>query len=816
MKVCGVAVALVFMLSLPAGIRNAYDEGTECRTAALSRGNETVTIIRDAYGVPHVFAETRDALSYGAGYAVAEDRLWQAELNRRQASGRLAEIGIGSVEYDHFMRLIDYTPDEYARLYDNLSSELKNMLAAYVAGMNRYIAEARTDISRKMPLEFLQHGIEPEPWTVRDVMAITQMEAKAWGIGGGYELYAVQLLYQLLLRNGVRDGWRILNDRLPVNDPGAETTIAGEHAPKNGEVAAWPPWYPPCILEYAAVFERLRNLEHDICERHGLLYQFGSNGWVVGPEKSASGNPLLLGGPQMGHTIPQIVMELGLHGAGIDVVGMTFAGSGPIVAIGASRWGAWMIPMGTSDTLDTYIEVLHPFDRTKYFFEGRFCDMTVRTEVIYDAEGEPHEFDIMRTVHGPTMHVGNAPIAVSQKISFWMQDVAFAEGFVRLQGCRNVSDFVATVKNIPTSHSFMWADRNGDICYYHTGWYPLRPERGVLNRRIDDRFPLWGTGREEWQGLVAAEDLPHETNPATGFYANFNNKPRPDWPYAEFENFWGEGQGVRRIQDLLAADDAVAFEDMVTVCADVAYMNANWQGSHEMYGLLFTPFIRAALENDTTTPPDVVACLRDWDGHFADADGDGWWDSPAATIFQAWYERIDRSIFSSELGDIGGGRALLLHVLQGNDSPLDLQYDDYLDGRDRDGVIVATLTAALENLTAVFGTSDISAWRTPVTVQTFDEQGALPARSMPYMDRGTYNMVVELPLWSESTVNDPPRAVSVLPPGQSGFVNATGRYGPHAYDQLDLYTGWTFKPMLFDREEILAVGESVTTLQWPG
>jgi penicillin amidase len=77
-------------------------------------------------------------------------------------------------------------------------------------------------------------------------------------------------------------------------------------------------------------------------------------------------------------------------------------------------------------------------------------------------------------------------------------------------------------------------------------------------------------------------------------------------------------------------------------------------------------------------------------------------------------------------------------------------------------------------------------------------------------------MVVELPLWGESTVNDPPRAVSVLPPGQSGFVNATGRYGPHAYDQLDMYTGWTFKPMLFDREEILAVGESVTTLQWHG
>src|SRR4030042_6216246 len=122
----------------------------------------------------------------------------------------------------------------------------------------------------------------------------------------------------------------------------------------------------------------MKLLDKQISESLGLLYHFGSNGWVVSPSKSATGNALLLGGPQMGHSIPQIVVELGLHGAGINATGMTFPGVGPAIAIGVSEWGAWTTTSGLSDGVDTYIEVLHPLNKTKYLFKNKWYSMERR------------------------------------------------------------------------------------------------------------------------------------------------------------------------------------------------------------------------------------------------------------------------------------------------------------------------------------------------------------------------------------------------------------------------------------------------------
>jgi penicillin amidase len=777
--------------------------------ASGSSSSDIVTIIRDNYGVPHVFASTREGLAYGAGYAVAQDRLWQADLFRRQATGRLAEFGLAPVEYDYWLRLNGYSREENTELFNELPSPYKEMITAYTKGMNRYILEAIIaalfgDYSL-MPIEYLGLSEElgrevlPELWTEEDTLAIAQMMVRRWGEAGGNELEYAAAFEALTTMHGLINGSKIFDDRFPQVDPGADTTLDWKDDCGSASGSSLPPDFPDGIVESAETIAEMKELDQQVCESLGLFYHFGSNGWVVAPSKSESGNALLLGGPQMGHSIPQIVLDIGMHGSDIDAVGMTFPGVGPAVLIGVSKWGAWTTTSGVSDEVDTYIEELNDTNPFLYKFNNKWLPMEIRTETIYDALGNPHEFECYRTIHGPVIDFNPSEgYAISQKRTFWKQERGTLEGVMSFQECKNIDEFANGVSKVVSSHNWLWADRYGNVGYFHAGWYPIRPES------IDDRFPLDGTGNEEWLGILPFEELPQGTDPPDGFYANWNNKPRADWPYAEVD--WGEGHIVVRIQELLDADPKISFQDMIDICQNVAY--------HNVYGTYFKLFLLEAIGAVGGISQDVIDALEDWNCYLNDADFNGIYDDPGLTIFMAWFEAIDNAIFDDELGDIGASHSLLLHLFQGEESKLELLYDDYLGGVSRDVMIVSVLQGVIDHLNATIG-PDVSQWLTPVEMVDFDEQGFLPSPEMPYMNRGTYNQIAEMPKWSWRNWWKPPIAVNVIPPGQSGFVGAEIVDGeiipvpsPHAYDQLPLYVTWQFKPMLHRLRDIWNVAES--------
>ena len=806
-----VVLSLLFSTSIPMQTTAQNDHSSEpflplienVKQNNFLEKNWNYTIIRDAYGVPHVFANSREELACGVGYAIAEDRLWQADVFRRQATGKLSELGIGNASLDLGVRTQGYTREENTQLFSTIQAPYREMIIAYAEGMNQYIEEAIANPQEKMPQEYLIRGITPEPWTVEDSLAIGQLMVRRWGEGGGMELTFSLVLAQLIQRNGLLPGWKIFNDACPQVDPGATTTIeSNETCPPFRT-----PFLPPIFFLTQPILNSARYLlsmdlqEKEFCESQGLLSHFGSNGWVVAPQKSETGNPLLLGGPQMGHSIPQIVVEVGMHGAGINASGMTFPGVGPAIAIGANTYGAWTTTSGLSDGVDTYIEILHPFNKTRYRFNGRWNEMENRTEIIYDADGSAHVFFCYRTIHGPVLTIHWTPgiggVAVSSRMAFWKEEHHTIEGVMSFQECTNITGFEQGVSKIVSSHNWFWADRNGDIGYYHSGYYPLRPTFGFLHRRIDDRFPLLGTGKEEWRGIVAFEDLPQQRNPSCGFFANWNNKPECSWDHAEAEvgPLWGEGHIVVRIQELLAADPAISYEDMIAICQNVAY--------HDAYGTYFKPFLQDAIQSSSEIPLDVKQALEAWDCYLNNDDADDCYDDPGLTIFHAWYDAFYENTLLDELTLLvkDYAHSLLLHILQGDSSKLPLRYKHYLNDT-VDAVIIDSLQQALVRLETQYHTTNISLWLTPVDMVDFSELGSLPSPLMPYMNRGTYNQVVELPRWTNDPLSSP-RGESVLPPGQSGFVNATGAPSAFAYDQLPLYTSWMFKDMHINADDLL-------------
>src|SRR5918994_1077743 len=192
----------------------------------LNVNGEAVKIYRDEFGIPHIFAETNRGLFEAYGYTIAQDRLWQLELNRRAARGRLAEIfGSSAVNADRIARVTGYTDAELDAQFAMLTAEEQQIFDAYIGGINRYISEVALNPLTKLPFEFHALGFFPQPWTRRDSVAFGAFMVRRFGEIGGRELTNLSVLDSLIATHGPANGFAIFNDVRWINDPDSPVTL---------------------------------------------------------------------------------------------------------------------------------------------------------------------------------------------------------------------------------------------------------------------------------------------------------------------------------------------------------------------------------------------------------------------------------------------------------------------------------------------------------------------------------------------------------------------------------------------------------------
>ncbi|NBC17223.1 MAG: T9SS type A sorting domain-containing protein [Bacteroidetes bacterium] len=537
-----------------------------CTGLALTASDaETVCIERDDFGVPEISAPTEAAVFFGQGFAVAQDRLFQLETFRRAALGRLAELDPSQYDTDVAIRTVFYTEAERQAQYDALPAPVQTMFDAYVAGINTYLDSMAVDPQQYKPVQFTQVP-DPEPWAVTDAVAVVQFFMRRFGQYGGEELVRAGELMQ--------QGQAWFAENRPINDPSAPTTIgeAGGTPALRIQAEVRRDVSPTVVREHVATQARVAQ---DL-ERLGIP-TLGSFAVVTAGDRSASGNAMLLGAPQMnGSSEPQadetsVVNEVELITPALYVAGMTVAGA-PGVIIGRNRDVAWTLTSGNSDNTDTFRETVQLQDGqpVAYQFEGDFVPFEVREETINQG-AEATTVPVLRTAHGPVIRLDleNEQVFTHQ-MTFWGQELEMAAAFYDVWNATDLASFEAAIADSPMNFNIFYAGRDQHVAYFHTG--KLLRSIQTLDGP-DPRLPRNGDGSQEWgeDPFLPFEDLPSVVDPDDGYLVNWNNKPAPDWnngdnvPWADVPDRRSRTFRVEAIDDFVGPLSAVAFEDLLGV-----------------------------------------------------------------------------------------------------------------------------------------------------------------------------------------------------------------------------------------------------------
>ncbi|MBK5103539.1 MAG: penicillin acylase family protein [Burkholderiales bacterium] len=576
-------------------------------------------IVRDRHGVPHIHAASIEDAYFSLGFVHAQDRLWQMEMNRRIAAGRLSEaLGAATLDADKFLRTLGVHRVAEATL-KSLNAETRSQLDAYAAGVNAFLAQR----SGPLPPEFLLTGIMPEPWQSADSVAWVKM--MAWDLGANWrsELLRLRLAKKL------------------------SAAQIGEFLPP------YPGDAPLAIADLTKLYRQLDAGKLAALALPGVTEDGASNNWVLAGRRSASGKPLLANDPHLGLAAPAIWYFAHLSAPGLEVMGATLPGV-PAVVLGRNRHIAWGVTNTGPDVQDLYIErvdgagqVLSPQGWQK---------LATRKESIKVKGQADVTLTVRASRHGPLISDVFKPAAAAlpQNYALAFAWTALREDDVTMQAAgkyasaANWNEFLAAARDFHSpQQNMVYADTDGNIGYIAPGRVPVRKPENDLKGLAP--APGWDA-KYDWDGFIAFEDLPQSYNPASGEIITANHKIVPtDYPHY-ITSEWSLPYRAERIQQLLNATPKHTLQSFAKIQADTVSLQVR-----EILPLL--------LKTSTTDAEalKVLQQLRRWNANMTV-------ESAEPLIVSAWLRELGRLIYADELGDMFDGawahRAdFMVHVL---------------------------------------------------------------------------------------------------------------------------------------------------------
>ncbi|MEU7165473.1 penicillin acylase family protein [Streptomyces morookaense] len=753
---------------------------------------EPVEILVDDHGVPHLYARSEDDLFRAQGFQAARDRLFQLDLWRRRGLGRLSEVfGERFVARDRAARLFLYRGDMDAE-WSAYGPETERVARAFTDGINAYVelCEQRPEL---LPAEFRELGYRPARWEPRDVAVI-----RSHGLFGNVE-------QEVARARTLRDFGPEVEELRRVREPWRRLRV-----PEGLDLSLIP---DDVLADYRRATAPVDFTDDSLSSPH--TRPEGSNNWVIGAQRTATGRPLLANDPHRAITVPSLRYLVHLSAPGLDAIG---AGEPvlPGLSIGHNGHVAFGVTIFAIDQEDLYVYETRPGAPDEYRYAGRWEPMRVVREAIDVAGGEPVDVELRFTRHGPVVHTDPDRHTAFAVRAAWLEPgTAPYLGSLEWLRARTADAFVDALDRWGTpGENVVYATPDGTI-----GWRPAG--RVPLRLGWDGTLPVPGDGRYEWSGHVAPGRLPSVRNPPEGWFASANEMNLPaDFPHdrcpVAFD--WDHRFRYDRIAEVLRKATAVTVADCVRLQGDTVNLAAGRVLGAALDG--YEPGAQVA---------GVVALLRAW-------DGDETVDSAAAAFYEVWSRRHLRpALLRHALSALVAPdrvpeamRRLLADEVAGVDVRTDIALLEALRRDDRstlDVLLTRSLREARRESADLLGDDDPARWRWgalhhaapahPLAGRLGRHRGRLPRRerggsgdtvmSTGYdrhfaQDEGaSFRIVVDVGGWDNS------RAMNS--PGQSG------RPGAAHWD--DLYPDWSEDrsfPLHYSRKAVEAHTRTRTVL----
>jgi penicillin amidase len=669
-----------------------------------------VKIYSGDYGVPHIIASSDEDMYFALGYMHAQDRLWQMDLSRRVAEGKLSEIfGSSTIKYDKLFRTIGINRFVY-RWYKHISPKSKQILASYTDGVNEFIAKHFDEL----PVEFDLLNYKPVPWQPENSLMITRM--MGWDLNLAW--YSDYIMGEIVSKVGLEKASEIFPDssiaifRKPIILDSAQIDSLKKLDSLNEISSSNIRETLALGKDFFRTYESYREFFNINCTH------MGSNSWVVSSSKSETGKPILANDPHLAFMAPSKWYEVHLKSKDIDVTGMSIAGV-PGVAIGHNNIIAWGLTNLMNDDNDFFLLEKDSADANKYRFENQVHSLDSIKEKINVKDSNEIYFTVKNTLLGPVISNLDTRGFISENehnlyenelLTFkWtgFENSDEVDAFYKINKAKNWEEFKSALKEfcVP-AQNFIYADTSGNIGYKAAGKIPIRKTENKNNYIYPSYSDM------EWTGFINFNELPEIYNPKQGYIATANTNPN-DWLKTEnkinyyISYIWEPSSRFNRINSVLK--DGFKFN-----VGELKSLQASYQSP---YAKEISEFITEAFKNYTDIDNEtsqVLNMLKNWNGDMPAND-------PMGAIYNVFFINLLKNIYFDELGEdvfhdfimipnIPFRSTLLLLRNYKQDNPQ--WFDNVNTGRveTRNEIIRKSLFEAIDFLKKKFSSNDANLW----------------------------------------------------------------------------------------------------------
>jgi penicillin amidase len=792
---------LLILLVLPCISENSE---TESKTLSIKGIEKPVEIIKDRWGISHIFAQSQKDLFFAQGFNVARDRLFQLEIWRRQATGTLSEIlGSRALQRDIGARLLK------ARV--NMTTEMNHyhpdgeeIITSFVSGINAYI-DLVMQKSDSLPIEFKLLGIKPGHWTPEVVVsrhnglfrnASTEVAmAKAIHVMGTEKL------------KGLFNFEPGSPDLKSESESGLDLSILSSEILELYTQSRTPvEFLPEDIVDPASRAEPKGEINGEmIFGIQNPPLRFESNNWVISGKHTFTGQPFMANDPHRRLQVPSLRYWVHLNAPSWNVIG----GGEPClpgISIGHNEHGAWGLTIFSVDQEDLYVYETNPSNPNQYQYKGSWEEMEIIKDEILVKGKKPVAVDLKYTRHGPVLYEDSKNHKAYALRAGWLEIGGSPYlASLRMDQAKTWEEFrdACSFSNTP-SENMVWADTANNIGWQAVGITPLR-------RGWSGLLPVPGDGRFEWERYLPIKELPHVYNPPEGFFAtaNQNNIPR-EYPH-KIGFMWSDPFRFSRIQEVLSSGRKFTMTDMMELQYDFLSLPAR----------TLVPLLKNLNTKDKNIEK-ARQLLLNWDFVMRI-------EGVEPTIYQSWVYQLTKNVWNLYLPE----EASKLFPFRPIKKTIEfLSAPDGHFGKNptdgRDALLLISLGQAIQDVTerlgddwdewyygqAKFHHTEIKHLLSPAVNDKIREKldvGPAPQGGNSYTVNNTYGRYNQLAGGSFRIIADLANwdhSLGTNTPGQSG--------NPRSSYYADLFKMWAkgkYFPVFFSKNKILSAADHITNLK---